>query len=78
MKIPAVLVLAASIGTAASGIARADETLKFRLVMHVTGVQTQEVPDVDGHTMSVIKSLAWLHFRTVLSAPQVSWLQPIT
>jgi hypothetical protein len=55
MKIPTILVLAASIGTAAPGLARADETVKFRLVMHVTGVQTQEVPDVDGHTMSVIK-----------------------
>jgi hypothetical protein len=33
--------------------ARADETLKFRLVMHVTAVQTQEVGDVDGHVLGV-------------------------
>jgi hypothetical protein len=33
--------------------ARADETLKFRLVMHVTAAQTQEVGDVDGHVLGV-------------------------
>jgi len=33
--------------------ARADETLKFRLVMHATSVQTQEVGDVDGHVVGV-------------------------
>jgi hypothetical protein len=37
----------------AGGIARADEVLKFRLIAHITAVQTQEVGDVDGHTMSV-------------------------
>jgi hypothetical protein len=33
--------------------AKADETLKFRAVLHANAVQTQEVGDVDGHTMSV-------------------------
>jgi len=33
--------------------ARADETLKFRLIAHLAAVQTQDVGDVDGHTMSV-------------------------
>jgi hypothetical protein len=41
------------IGFCAGGIARADEVLKFRLVMHATSVQTQEVGDVDGHVVGV-------------------------
>jgi hypothetical protein len=53
MKFPVILALSASVIT--TGLARADEMLKFRLFMHVTGVQTHEVPDVDGHTMSAIK-----------------------
>ena len=53
MKIATALALSALIVT--TGLARADELLKFRIFMHITGVQTQEVPDVDGHTMSVIK-----------------------
>jgi hypothetical protein len=53
MKIATALALSAL--TVTTGLVRADELLKFRIFMHVTGVQTQEVPDVDGHTMSVIK-----------------------
>jgi hypothetical protein len=37
----------------ASNIARADEVLKFRLVVHATSAQSQEVGDVEGHTMSL-------------------------
>jgi hypothetical protein len=37
----------------ASTIARADEVLKFRMFLHANSVQTQEVGDVDGHTMSL-------------------------
>jgi hypothetical protein len=37
-----------------SGIAQADETLKFRVITHATAAQTQEVGDVDGHTMTVV------------------------
>ena len=33
--------------------ARADETLKFRVVMHATSAQTQEVGDVDGHVLGL-------------------------
>jgi hypothetical protein len=33
--------------------AQADETVKFRLIMHATAVQTQEVGDVDGHVLGV-------------------------
>jgi hypothetical protein len=36
--------------------ARADETLKFRTVVHATFVQTQEVGDVDGHLSGVARS----------------------
>jgi hypothetical protein len=34
--------------------AKADETLKYRLIMHITQIQTLEVGDVEGHTMSVL------------------------
>jgi hypothetical protein len=34
-------------------IASADEVLKFRTIAHLNAVQTQDVGDVDGHTMSV-------------------------
>jgi hypothetical protein len=37
----------------ASSYARADETLKFRTIVHATGVQSQDVGDVDGHLISV-------------------------
>src|SRR5437763_14819573 len=33
--------------------ARADETLKFRAIMHATASQSQEIGDVDGHTASL-------------------------
>ena len=39
------------IGFCASSIARADEVLKFRMFVHATSVQTQEVGDVDGHVL---------------------------
>ena len=37
----------------ASSYARADETLKFRAIVHATSVQSQDVGDVDGHLISV-------------------------
>jgi hypothetical protein len=37
----------------ASSYARADETVKYRVIQHATSVQSQDVGDVDGHTMSV-------------------------
>jgi hypothetical protein len=40
------------IGFGAGNIARADEVVKFRIIMHATSVQTQDVGDVDGHTMT--------------------------
>ena len=39
------------IGLCVSSIARADEVLKFRMFLHATSVQTQEVGDVDGHVL---------------------------
>ena len=41
------------IGFCASSIARADEVLKFRMFVHGTSIQTQEVGDVDGHILAV-------------------------
>jgi hypothetical protein len=41
------------IGLSAGSIARADEVLKFRMIVHATSVQTQEVGDVDGHVLGV-------------------------
>jgi hypothetical protein len=41
------------IGLCASNIARADETVKFRMFMHATSIQSQEVGDVDGHMLYV-------------------------
>jgi hypothetical protein len=35
--------------------AQADETLKYRSVYHVTEAQAQDVGDVEGHTMSLIR-----------------------
>ena len=35
--------------------ARADETLKFRAIMHAISVQSQDVGDVDGHALSVAR-----------------------
>jgi hypothetical protein len=41
------------IGFCASSIARADEVVKFRMFMHATFAQSQEVGDVEGHTLSL-------------------------
>jgi hypothetical protein len=37
------------------GIARADETVKFRVFMHATSVQTQEIGDADGHVLGLAR-----------------------
>jgi hypothetical protein len=36
------------IGFSAGNIARADEVVKFRIIMHATSLQNQDVGDVDG------------------------------
>jgi hypothetical protein len=43
------------IGFCAGGVARADEIVKFRVFMHATSVQTQEVGDVDGHVLGLAR-----------------------
>jgi hypothetical protein len=55
MKLHTVFVASALAVTLGSGSARADDVLKVRLFMHAIGVQTQEVPDIDGHTMSLVR-----------------------
>jgi hypothetical protein len=35
--------------------ARADETLKFRAIMHATAAQSQDIGDVDGHAASLAR-----------------------
>jgi hypothetical protein len=35
--------------------AKADETVKFRSIYHATSVQSQDVGDVDGHILSVVR-----------------------
>jgi hypothetical protein len=49
------LVAAGLIGLCATSIARADETLKFRTITHATSAQSQDVGDVDGHAVSVVR-----------------------
>jgi hypothetical protein len=35
--------------------AKADETVKWRHVHHITGFQTQQVGDADGHTLNLFR-----------------------
>jgi hypothetical protein len=50
----------------AGSIARADEVLKFRVVLHATSVQSQEVGDVDGHALGLA------HYSALASFPDGS------
>jgi hypothetical protein len=50
------LTAAGIIGLCAVGIARADEMLKFRTVVHAVSVQSQDIGDMDGHTLSVARN----------------------
>jgi hypothetical protein len=43
------LMAAGLIGIWAASSARADEVLKFRVIMHATSVQSQDIGDIDGH-----------------------------
>jgi hypothetical protein len=53
MKLSNLTFIAVALCAGTISIARADEVLKFRIIAHVTAIQTQDVGDVDGHTMSV-------------------------
>jgi hypothetical protein len=55
MKMKKLLMVAAAL-CAIPAAAFADETLKFRSVYHVTSVQSQDVGDIDGHTMSLARA----------------------
>jgi hypothetical protein len=50
-----VLSTAALLCLGAFSNARADETLKFREIMHATSAQSQDIGDVDGHTATLIR-----------------------
>jgi hypothetical protein len=43
------LTAAGLIGILAAKNARADEVLRFRVIMHAISVQSQEIGDIDGH-----------------------------
>jgi hypothetical protein len=57
----------ALLGALFSNPAQADETLKFREAMHAVSVQSQEVGDVDGHVLSLVRfsGLAFLPDNSV-------------
>jgi hypothetical protein len=42
-----------AVALCAGTVAKADEVLKFRAVMHATFIQSHEVGDVDGHTLGL-------------------------
>jgi hypothetical protein len=50
------IILAAVAGLGALCPAQADEMIETRIVMHVTSVQTQDVGDVDGHVLGVVRA----------------------
>jgi hypothetical protein len=49
------LTAAGLIGIWATSVAWADETLKFRQIMHATFAQSQDIGDVDGHAALVVR-----------------------
>jgi hypothetical protein len=55
MKLSNLTFIAVALCADTVSIARADEVLKFRIFAHANAVQTQDVGDVDGHTMSLTR-----------------------
>jgi hypothetical protein len=49
------IILAFALAGVLSVPAKADETLKFRIVGHATSFQSQDVGDVDGHALTLIR-----------------------
>jgi hypothetical protein len=47
------IILACALAGILSVPAKADETVKWRHVHHLTGLQTQQVGDADGHTLNL-------------------------
>jgi hypothetical protein len=50
------LLVTAAVMCAIPATGFADETLKYRIVQHITSATTQDVGDVDGHTMTLLKA----------------------
>jgi hypothetical protein len=51
-RITLTLTTMALLSLGAFGSAQADETLKFRAIMHATSLQSQDIGDADGHVLS--------------------------
>src|SRR5258707_12338352 len=51
-----ILAALALAGLGALRPAQADEMIETRIVMHATSVQTQDVGDVDGHALGVVRA----------------------
>jgi hypothetical protein len=64
------MVIGALIALNGASIAQADETLKFRIVAHVSSIQTLDVGDVEGHVLLVARQegLAFLQDGSVAGA----------
>jgi hypothetical protein len=50
-----ILTVIALLGLCVADAAKADETLKFRAIMQATSAQFQDVGDVDGHALGLIR-----------------------
>jgi hypothetical protein len=51
--------------------AKADETLKYRAVMHGVSVQPQEVGDVEGHALTLVRFSGITEFPTARPEPGI-------
>ena len=58
-----ILAALAFAGLGALRPAQADEMIETRIVMHATSVQTQDVGDVDGHVVGLIRSSGIASFQ---------------
>jgi hypothetical protein len=66
------ILMCAAVGAIFGMPAKADETLKFRIVGHPTSVQSQEVGDVDGHAFVIARLSGLASFPDGSAAP-VYW-----
>ena len=63
------LTVAGLIGFCTVATARADETLQFRQILHIASVQSQDVGDVDGHVVSLVRLTGLASFDDGAVAP---------
>jgi hypothetical protein len=66
------IILACALAGALAVPAKADETVKFRIVGHATSFQSQEVGDVDGHALTLARLSGLASFPDGSVAP-VNW-----